>query len=106
MPLTREFRTTVQERAQRDRAFRVALLSEAMECFLAGDVETGKSVLRNYINATVGFVALAEQLNVSPKSLMRMLGPQGNPRAANLFGITASLQDREHLRLRVTPAHA
>jgi hypothetical protein len=40
---------------QRDSAFRRELLREGVESFLTGDVETGKSVLRDYINATIGF---------------------------------------------------
>ena len=55
MPLTRDFKKTVQARAQRDPAFREGLLKEGVECLLAGDVEAGKIVLRDYINATIGF---------------------------------------------------
>lgn len=54
MPLTRDFRETVQARAERDREFREGLLKEGVECLLAGDVEAGKIVLRDYINATSG----------------------------------------------------
>jgi DNA-binding phage protein len=105
MPLTRDFRLTVQARAQRDSAFRVALLREAVDSFLAGDVDTGKSVLRDYVNATVGFPALAAATHTSSKSLMRMLGRSGNPRAENLLGIVAALQHFEGVRLRVRTAH-
>ena len=99
MPLTRDFRETVQARARRDAGFRRALLQEALDCMLAGDVETGKIVLRDYINATVGFDELADATHKSPKSLMRMLGPSGNPQARNLFEIVAYLQSKEGLRL-------
>jgi len=74
-------------------------LKEAVDALLSGDVETGKIVLRDYINATVGFDKLATKK--SPKSLMRMLGPKGNPQARNLFEIVAYLQKKEGLRLRV-----
>ena len=57
--MTRDFKQTVQARVRRDPAFRRALLREGLDCFIAGDVETGKTVLRDYINATVGFDALA-----------------------------------------------
>jgi hypothetical protein len=60
MALTKNFRETIQARARRDPAFRKALLREAVECMLAGDIRTGKLVLRNYINATEGFGELAE----------------------------------------------
>ena len=46
---------TVRERLQRDPSFREALLEEAVDCLLASDVETGKSLLRDYVNATIGF---------------------------------------------------
>jgi hypothetical protein len=79
VPLTKDFNETVRERARKDRRFRQALLSEAADCFLAGDVATGKSVLRDYVHATVGFEALGRATKKSPKSLLRMLGPSGNP---------------------------
>lgn len=104
MPLTREFKETVQARVRRDAAFRKELLREGVECFLSGDVETGKSVLRDYINATIGFAQLAEATDHSAKSLMRMLGPSGNPQARNLFEIVEYLQRRERVRFRVAAA--
>jgi DNA-binding phage protein len=104
MPLTRDFKETIQARARRDEAFREALLTEAVDAMLSGDVETGKTVLRDYINATVGFDALAAVTKKSPKSLMRMLGPNGNPQARNLFKIVAYLQTKAGLQLRVRAA--
>ena len=104
MPLTREFKETVQARARRDAGFRKALLQEALDCMLAGDVDTGKTVLRDYINATVGFDELAGVTRKSPKSLMRMLSPSGNPQANNLFEIVAYLQKTEGLRLTTRAA--
>ncbi len=68
MALTRDSRETVQARAQRDLAFRQALLEEGVSCLLAGDVETGKIVLRDYINATIGFEELGLRTDKSPKS--------------------------------------
>ena len=78
MALTRDFKETIQARVARDPAFREALLKEGVECLLAGDVDTGKAVLRDYINATIGFEALGGLTDKSPKSLMRMFGPRGN----------------------------
>ena len=102
MALTRDFKETIQARVERDPAFREALLKEGVECLLSGDVETGKTVLRDYINATIGFEALGELTDKSPKSLMRMFGSRGNPQARNLFEIIAHLQEREgvHFELR------
>ena len=55
MPLTRDFKETIQARAERDPAFREELLREGVELLLSGDMDTGKAVLRDYINATIGF---------------------------------------------------
>lgn len=101
MPLTRSFKTTIQARARRDAAFRKGLLRESVESFLAGDIETGKAVLRDYINATIGFAELAEVTHHSAKSLMRMLGPSGNPQARNLFKIVDILQRKEKVHFEV-----
>ncbi len=106
MVLTRDFKETIRARAGRDPAFRRELLREAVESFLSGDVETGKTVLRDYIHATVGFAELAESTSHSPKSLMRMLGPSGNPQARNLFEIVRYLQQKEKVRFRVRAAAA
>jgi DNA-binding phage protein len=101
MALTRDFKETVKARAARDPAFREALLTEAAELLLAGDLDTGKAVLRDYINATVGFEKLARATGTPPKSLMRMLGPKGNPRASNLLNVLAKLQRVSRVRLAV-----
>jgi DNA-binding phage protein len=101
MALTRDFKTTVKGRVQRDPKFRKALLREALESAIAGDVDTGKSVLRDYVNATIGFPQLSAAVGIPPKSLMRMLAPAGNPTASNFFAIVALLQRREGVRLRV-----
>jgi DNA-binding phage protein len=101
MPLTRTFKETIRARAARDPKFRKELLREGVEYMLAGDTATGKAILRDYINATVGFAELAEATSIPSKSLMRMLGPSGNPRADNLFEIVSFLQDREGVRFRV-----
>ena len=100
MPLTRSFKDTVKARAERDPEFRVGLFLEAVEALLSNDLETGKALLRDYINATVGFQALADELDKSPKSLMRMLSDKGNPRADNLLGMIGHLKKREGVVLR------
>jgi DNA-binding phage protein len=106
MALTRDFKETIRARVKRDPGFRKALLREGIENFLAGDVETGKTILRDFINATVGFTKLSDVTNRSPKSLMRMLGPGGNPQARNLFEIVAYLQHAEGLRFEVRSTSA
>lgn len=104
MPLTRDFKEIVKARVQRDAAFRRELLREGVETMLNGDVETGKAVLRDYINATVGFGELAEATQRSPKSLMRMLGPKGNPQAQNLFAIVSYLLEHEGIQFKLRAA--
>ncbi len=101
MALTRDFKETIQVRIEGDPEFREALLKEGIDCLLSGDVETGKTVLRDFINATIGFEALGDLTHKSPKSLMRMFGPKGNPQAQNLFEIIAHLQKREGVHLEV-----
>ncbi|KAB1085475.1 transcriptional regulator [Neorhizobium galegae] len=104
MALTREFKETVKARLDQDPAFRAALLSDAVELLLEGDLETGKSVLRDFINATIGFETLAEKVDMPAKSLMRMFGPKGNPRADNLFNVIRQLQESSGIHLAVAAA--
>ena len=101
MVLTREFQETVAKRVQKDARFRRALLIEAVDALLESDLATGKALLRDYINATIGFETLAEVLDKDSKSIHRMLGPKGNPRADNLFAIIKVLQDMDEVRLQV-----
>jgi len=101
MPLTKSFNETIKSKLQQSEGFRRALLTEAVGCMISGDVETGKSVLRKYINGTVGFVKLGADLGRSPKVLMRMFSSTGNPQAKNLFEIVAYLQKIEGTVLEV-----
>ena len=102
MALTRSFKDTIKARADRDPAFRVGLFKEAIEALLSDDLETGKLLLRDYVNATVGFDALARDMQKDPKSLMRMLSTKGNPRADNLLAMVARLKQREGVTFSMT----
>lgn len=102
MPLTRDFRETVMSRARRDPEFREGLLNEGIGALLNGEVDVGKALLRDYINATVGFDELGRLTGKSSKSLMRMFGPTGNPQARNLFEVINQIQRHEGVRLHVT----
>lgn len=104
MPLTRDFKETIRSRVERDPKFRKELLRESLESLLAGDIATAKAILRDYINATVGFTELSEATHIPSKSLMRMLGPTGNPRADNLFEVVSFLQHREGVRFQLRTA--
>ncbi len=102
MPLTRSFKDLVRRHVTADPAFAEALLREGIDAMLAGDVDTGKTILRDYIKATVGFEKLGEAIGTQPKSLIRMFGPQGNPQARNLFNVLGYLQKRAGVELHVT----
>jgi DNA-binding phage protein len=102
MPIARSFRETVRARAHRDVKFRQALLGEAMQpLLLDGNLDEGCAALRSCINATIGFEKLGRALGRSPKSLMRMFGPSGNPTAENLFTVISLLQAETGVRLQV-----
>lgn len=103
MPLSRSFKDVVRDRAQRDPSFRTALLSEAIEALGTGDAETAKSLIRDFINATLGFDELGKSIGMDPKNLMRMFGPRGNPQLANLSAVLRELARREGLAFRVEP---
>ncbi len=97
MALTRSFVETIKERAEKDPKFRIGLLTEAAECFLNGDMETGKTLLRDYVNATIGFPDLAKQLDKQPESLMRMLRREGqSPRRQSLPALEFASSPRGH----------
>jgi DNA-binding phage protein len=74
---------------------------EITTCLLAGDLDTGKAILRDHINATIGFEELSRLTRVPAKSLMRMLGPNGNPQARNLFEVIRHLQRAEGLHFEL-----
>ena len=102
MALTRDFKETIMARAQRDARFREALFTESLNAYLAGDSATGKAILRDLINATIGFEGLAAEINKPSKSLHRMLGDKGNPSTENFFDILGALQRKTKVRLAVT----
>ena len=101
MALTRDFKETVQARLAHDPEYRRELLREGVECLLAGDLDTGKATLRDYINATVGFEELSRLTRRPTKSLMRMFGPKGNPQARNLLEVIGQLQRTEGLQFEL-----
>lgn len=105
MAVTRDFKELVQARLNRDPAFREALLRESIEAMLAGDLDTGKTVLRDYIKATIGFEALGNGIGKPSKSLLRMFGPNGNPNADNLFAVIGHLQKKAGITLQVRARH-
>jgi hypothetical protein len=106
IPLTRPWNDLVREMIQSDGEIRKAVLAEALASMLAGEVEVGKSMVRKYVNATVGFIALGEALDKSSKTLMQMLGRKGNPNIRNFFEIVAYLQKADGFELTVVNGDA
>jgi hypothetical protein len=102
MASTKNFKELVQSQVKTDKKFAEALLREGIDAMLGGDIETGKTILRDYIKATVGFEKLGAATGAPPKSLIRMFGPRGNPQAKNLFSVIGYLQKRAGLNLRVS----
>lgn len=94
MALTRDFKQTVVERVRRDPAFAKSLLDEAASLFLNGDAETARLILRDLVNATIGFEALAKKTDKPSKSLHRMLSQSGNPSMDNLAAIFDALRKK------------
>src|SRR3954468_5250494 len=102
MARTKGFNELVQAQVKADKKFAEALLREGVDALISGDVESGKTLLRDYIKATVGFEKLGAATGAPPKSLIRMFGPRGNPQAKNLFSVIGYLQKRAGVRLQVT----
>lgn len=101
MPLTKNFKSTIMARAKKDKKFCKAMLSEAIAELLAGDVDAGKAILRDYINATITFEALSKVMEKNPKSVMRMLSPSGNPTSKALFTIFHAIKNMKKVHFKV-----
>src|SRR5258708_643442 len=100
MALTRDFKKTVVARVERDPEFANALLDEAATLFLSGEPETARLILRDLVNATLGFERLAKVTAMPSKSLHRMLSPKGNPSMDNLAAIFGAVRKRLKVDLK------
>ncbi len=92
--MTRDFKATVVARVERDPAFAKALLDEATALLLSGEADTARVILRELVNATLGFEQLAKLTDVPSKSLHRMLSPRGNPSMDNLAAILGAVSSK------------
>ncbi len=99
MALTKSFQETVIARVQRDPRFANAMFDEAATLFLNGEPETARLVLRDLVNATIGFEALGAETGVPVKSLHRMLAARGNPSMNHLAGILACVGKHMNVQL-------
>ena len=100
-PLTRDFKETVNARVKRDSALAAALLDEAISLFLNGEPETARLILRDLVNATIGFEELAIATSKPSKSLHRMLSANGNPTMDNLTAILKVLRSTLQVDIKV-----
>lgn len=102
MALTRDFKKTVVARVERDPAFAKELLDEATALLISGEAETARVILRDLVNATLGFERLAKLTDVPSKSLHRMLSPKGNPSMDNLAAIFGAVSNKISRSARAT----
>ena len=100
--MLRDFWETAIARIQHDPKFQQAMFAEAINACLSGDTHTGKAMLRDLVNITIGFAGLATATKKPSKSLHRMLAPHGNPNTENFFDIVCALQKKTRVKLRVT----
>jgi DNA-binding phage protein len=91
---TRDSARTVIERVRHDPDFAKALLDEAATLFLNGEAHTARLLLRDLVNATIGFEGLARETARPAKSLHRMLSAGGNPSMDNLAAIFCAVRKR------------
>lgn len=93
MAFTKSYRESVLNRIRTDNAYAEALYNEAIEAILSGEREEGLAILRDIVNADVGFPKLAAHTDIPEKSLHRMLSRRGNP-SVGVFGrIVKGLQE-------------
>jgi DNA-binding phage protein len=92
MALTRDFKATVNARMQSDPDFAQAMFGEAITLFLDGEPDAAKRVLRDLVNATVGFERLAQEMGRPVKSLHRMLSSTGNPTLSNISAMVSAIK--------------
>jgi DNA-binding phage protein len=98
---TRSYNETVRQDLQHDAEFRRALLGEVLGSMAAGDVETGTSVLRTYIEGTIGYRDLGAAVGQTAEALKSSLSPSGNPNVREFFEIVAYLQKIDSTVLEV-----
>ena len=97
-------RERVKSRIRSDDAFGDAIFTEAIEVLLANDMPTAKSVLFDYIDATIGFEELAVQSAIPADALREMFSPSGDPSAGELFGVLSILQQHQGIQFEVSTA--
>ena len=91
MALTRDFRQTITARVQSEPAYARALLQQAASLLLQGEPHTAKLLLRDLVNASIGFEQLARDMDKPAKSLHRMLSAAGIPTLSHVSAMLAAI---------------
>ncbi len=101
------YNETINARLHNDPDYATALLDEAISLFLNGEPNAARLILRDIVNATVGFENLAIETNKPSKSLHRMLSAKGNPTMNNLTRIITILSKHLNVNIEVhtIPCH-
>lgn len=94
MPTTL-YKDSMRAMVERNPDMATEMLEDTINALLAGDLDEGRLLLRQYVNATIGFPELARRTGKADKNLMRTLGPSGSPTAANLFQIIQACMKAE-----------
>jgi|ERR1700710_14053 len=100
-PLTISHDEAVAADMKHNAKFASAMLCEGVAALFDNELAVGKHILRNYVNGTIGFEKLAKKAKIPVKSLMRMLGPSGNPQMSNLFTVIGALQAHAGIELHI-----
>lgn len=89
----------IVEELRADREFLKTHLANAILCLFSRQLPLACIMLRDIVNATIGFPALAEKFGRSDKGkgLMQMLTEKSNPTSDNLFRIIAEIMEHEGL---------
>jgi hypothetical protein len=104
MGLTKDFRETTYDRTQRDVTLRKMLLTEVVNAYLSGEETFGRTVLGDFVNATLGFENLGALAEIPSKSLHRMFTPNGNASTVKFFAVLHVLQEQDGVQLKVRAA--
>jgi DNA-binding phage protein len=67
-----------------------------------GEQDSTKPILRDFVNATVGFEALAKEIHKPTKSLHRMLSQSGNPTMSNISAVFAAIKRALKVEVRTS----
>ncbi len=104
----REIIETITARVQSEPAFARALLQQSTSLLLQGEPHTAKLLLRDLVNASIGFEQLARDMDKPSKSLHRMLSATGNPTLSHVSAMLAAISAHlgVEIQTRVKPAQS